>query len=109
MSYNYDINNKFNSNITFQSAGQRVSRLSEELTSNLTKRQKFIAKVIDLKEGDSGLSHSRFAQATITNWFPKALLARVIADLSEVTFLEFFEGALFFYLPAFIGEYLSRR
>ena len=109
MSYNYDINKKINSNITFQSAGQRVSRLSEELTSNLTKRQKFIAKVIDLKEGDSGLSHSRFAQATITNWFPKALLARGIADLSEVTFLEFFEGALFFYLPAFIGEYLSRR
>lgn len=54
MSYNYDINNKFNSNITFKSAGQRVSRLSEELTSNLTKKQKVLAKIIDLKEGDSG-------------------------------------------------------
>lgn len=109
MSYNYDINNKFNSNITFKSAGQRVSRLSEELTSNLTKKQKVLAKIIDLKEGDSGLSHTRFAQATITNWIPKAILSRGLADLSEVTFLELFEGALFFYLPSLVGEYLSRR
>ena len=110
MTYNYDIKQKLNSNIKFQASTAKIApRLSEELTSNLTKSQRFIAKVIDLKEGDSGLSHSRFAQATITNWFPKAIFARGLADLSEVTFLEFFEGALFFYLPSLVGEYISRR
>lgn len=110
MSYNYDIRNKINSNLTFQSAGSSAGRkLSEELTSNLTKKQRILAKIIDLKEGDSGLSHSRFAQATLTNWFPKAVFSRGVADLSEVTFLELFEGALFFYLPSLMGEYLSRR
>ena len=109
MTYNYDVSKKFQSNIHFQSAGSKVSRLSEELTSNLSKRQRIIAKIIDLKEGDSGLSHSRFAQATMTNWMPKAIFARSIADLSEVTFLEVLEGALFFYLPSLVGEYFSRR
>ena len=110
MSFNYDINTKpANNNISFKSSGKAASRISEELTSNLTKRQRIIAKIIDLKEGDSGLSNSRFAQATLTNWFPKAIFSRSIADLSEVTFLEVLEGALFFYLPSIVGEYFSRR
>lgn len=110
MTNTFNITTKPNTgNITFKSATSKVTRLSEELTSNLNAKQRFIAKVIDLKEGDSGLSHSRFAQATITNWIPKAIFSRSIADLSEVTFLEVFEGALFFYLPSIIGEYLSRR
>ena len=109
MTYNFAVKNKFQSNIHFQSASSTVSRLSEELTSNLSKRQRIIAKIIDLKEGDSGLSHSRFAQATLSNWVPKAVFARGLADLSEVTFLEVLEGVIFFYLPALVGEYLSRR
>ena len=109
MSYSYNVNNKFQSNIHFQSAGSKAAKLSEELTSNLTKKQRILAKIIDLKEGDSGLSHSRFAQATITNWLPKAIFSRSLADLSEVTFLEVLEGALFFYLPSLVGEYFSRR
>ena len=110
MSFNYDINNKIpNTNISFKSTGKTAARISEELTSNLTKKQRILAKIIDLKEGDSGLSNSRFAQATLTNWFPKAIFSRGIADLSEVTFLEVLEGALFFYLPSIVGEYFSRR
>ena len=109
MSYIYDIKNKIYSRVHFQSAAAKAGKISEELTSNLTKRQKILAKIIALKEGDSGLSHSRFAQATMTNWFPKAIFARSVSDLSEVTFLEVCEGALFFYLPSLVGEYLSRR
>src|SRR5574344_472721 len=75
----------------------------------LTKNQKILAKMIAIKEGDGGLSHSRFVQATITNWIPKAIMARSLADFSEITFLEVFESALFFYLPSLMGEYLSRR
>jgi len=109
MAYNFDVKNKFNSDVYFQSKGKCAAKLSKELTDHLSGRQRFLAKVIDLKEGDSGLSHSRFAQATMTNWFPKAVFARGVADLSEITFLEFFEGALFFYLPSLMGEFLSRR
>ena len=109
MVYNLDVKNRFNSNLTFQSKAKSVSKISEDLTKNLGKRDRFLAKVIDLKEGDSGLSHSRFAQATLTNWFPKAVFARSVADLSEISFLEVCEGALFFYLPSLMGEYLSRR
>ncbi len=109
MTYNFDVNSKFNSNINFSSKGKAASQLSEELTKNLSKKQRMLAKIIDLKEGDSGLSHSRFAQATMTNWVPKAVFARGVADLSEITFLEVFEGALFFYLPSLMGEFLSRR
>ncbi len=109
MTTNYDVRNKIYSNINFQSNGKTASGLSEELISNLTKKQKLLAKVISLKEGDSGLSHTRFAQATITNWFPKAIFSRSLADLSEISFLEICEGVLFFYLPSLMGEYLSRR
>lgn len=109
MIYSFDVNNKFNSNVPFQSKSKAAVKLSEELTQNLTKKQRILAKIIDLKEGDSGLSHSRFAQATMTNWFPKAVFARGIVDLSEITFLEVLEGALFFYLPSLMGEFLSRR
>ena len=110
MSYNLSVDNKhFGQNVAFQAKGQSVNKISEELLQNLNKKQRFLAKVIDLKEGDAGLSHSRFAQATITNWFPKSIFARSLADLSEITFLEVSEGALFFYLPSLMGEYFSRR
>ena len=97
MSYNLNVNNtshqiNFNAN-----PAKNLNSLPENLTKNLTKRQNVLAKVINMKEGDSGLSHSRFAQATLTNWFPKAVFARSLADLSEITFLEAGEGALFFY------------
>jgi len=109
MAYNITINNRIETKNTFKGLPKNTAKLSEELTTNLTKRQRILAKIIDLKEGDSGLSHTRFAQATLTNWFPKAIFARGLADLSEVTFLEVCEGALFFYLPSIVGEYFSRR
>lgn len=102
MTSNYDV--------TFTAVNPRkVSKISEDLLNNLPPKKKFLAKVIDMKEGDSGLSHSRFAQATATNWLPKAVFARSFADLAEISFLEIFESALFFYLPSMMGEFLSRR
>ena len=109
MTINLDLNRPQNPAKFSFGASTTPKRLSRELTDNLGKGQKFLSKVIDLKEGDSGLSHSRFAQATLTNWFPKAIFSRSVADLSEVTFLEVMEGALFFYLPSIVGEHLSRR
>lgn len=109
MSYNLNVNNtshqiNFNAN-----PAKNLNSLPENLTKNLTKKQNVLAKVINMKEGDSGLSHSRFAQATLTNWFPKAVFARSLADLSEITFLEAGEGALFFYLFPILGENIARK
>lgn len=108
--YKEDIKMTFDYNVTFTAKTPHgVNKISKELLDNLTPKKRFLAKVIDMKEGDSGLSHSRFAQATATNWLPKAVFARSLADLSEISFLEVFESALFFYLPSLMGEYLSRR
>lgn len=110
MSYSLRVENTPSNNIHFNAnPAKRLNKISEELTNNLSKKENFLAKVIDMKEGDSGLSHSRFTQATLTNWFPKAIFARSIADLSEITFLEAGEGALFFYLFPFLGEKLARQ
>lgn len=109
MSYSINVNNNqpkinFNAN-----PAKNINTLSDNLTKNLSKKQRFLAKVINLKEGDSGLSHTRFAQATLTNWFPKAVFSRSLADLSEITFLEAGEGALFFYLFPLLGEHIARK
>lgn len=110
MTYNLRIENTPSNSVNFNAnPAKQLNKLSENLTSNLSKRERILAKVIDMKEGDSGLSHSRFAQATLTNWFPKAIFARSAADLSEITFLEAGEGALFFYLFPYLGEKLARQ
>ena len=97
-------------NVTFTAKiPRKVGKNSKDLLDNLPPKNRFLAKVIEMKEGDSGLSHSRFAQATATNWLPKAIFARSFADLAEISFLEIFESALFFYLPSLMGEFLSRR
>jgi|GEM_PF-483507 len=113
MTYDYNLTSKF-TNVNFKANPAKIANnagknISENLSGNLNGKQKFLAKIINVKEGDSGLSHSRFVQATATNWVPKAVFARSIADLSEITFLEVFEGAIFFYLPSLMGEFFSRR
>lgn len=55
------------------------------------------------------LSYTRFFQDTVTNWVPKAVFTRGAADFTEMSFLEFSESALFYFAPALVGEYLSRR
>ena len=80
-------------NVTFTAKTPRkVGKISKDLLDNLPPKNRFLAKVIEMKEGDSGLSHSRFAQATATNWLPKAIFARSFADLAEISFLEIFDS-----------------
>ena len=60
-------------------------------------------------KSQENLSTTRFIQGTLTNWFPKAVLARSFVDFSEFTFLEFIESGIFYFAAPFFGEKLFRR
>lgn len=70
--------------------------LFKELKSN----QKIYNKFIKSQEN---LSHTRFIQDVTTNWVPKVVFARSLADFTEMTFLEFTESSLFYFAPAILG------
>lgn len=53
------------------------------------------------------LKWTRFIQCEITNLTPKAVFARSVADISEQTFLELTEAALFFFAPAILGKFFK--
>lgn len=76
------------------------------LYKNLKKSVKPLDKFIQSQEN---LSHTRFIQDTVTNWVPKALFARSIADFGDMSFLEFLESGIFYFAPPLIGEFLLRR
>lgn len=80
-----------------------------DLIKKLPSCSKAVAKFVKLQESDENLRHIRFIQDTATNWMPKALFSRSTADLAEMSFLEFSESALFYYLPGILGEHVLRK
>lgn len=82
-----------NRHVTFQS-------------NNFSKNTKLLDKFIKSQEN---LSTTRFIQGTLTNWFPKAILSRSVADFSEFTFLEFLESGIFYFAAPFFGEHAFRN
>ena len=60
-------------------------------------------------QSQENLSHTRFIQGTLTNWFPKAVLSRSVVDFSEFTFLEFLESGIFYFAAPFFGQKLFRN
>lgn len=82
---------------------------TKNLVNTLPKRLKPVAKYIDLHESDKNLAHFRFAQDTITNWVPKAVFARSVADFADMSFLEFSESLLVYYGPKLLGENVFRK
>lgn len=72
----------------------------------LSKQTKYLDKFLKSQEN---LSHTRFIQGTLTNWFPKAVLSRSLIDFSEFTFLEFIESGIFYFAAPFFGEHLFRN
>lgn len=88
------LNQNENSNrIKFKS---KESALFDGLKSN----QKFYNKFVKSQEN---LSHTRFIQDVVTNWVPKVVFTRSLADFTEMTFLEYTESALFYFAPALLG------
>lgn len=60
-------------------------------------------------KSQENLSHTRFIQGTLTNWFPKAALSRSFIDFGEFTFLEFLESGIFYFAAPFFGEHAFRN
>lgn len=92
-------NNLYNNKISFKSS---EAVLSKGLTG--------VAKAADLFiKSQENLSSTRFIQDTATNWAPKAIFSRSIADFSEMTFLEFLESGIFYFASPLLGEKLFRN
>lgn len=90
-----NINNntpKFNTQPNFKGAGSFALKASE----------------IFIKSQEN-LSSTRFIQDTATNWAPKAVFARSKADFAEMSFLEFIESAIFYFMIPVFGEKVFRN
>lgn len=74
--------------------------------ANFSKSTKFLDNFLKSQEN---LSTTRFIQGTLTNWLPKAVLSRSIADFSEFTFLEFLESGIFYFAAPAFGEHFFRN
>jgi len=88
--------------------GNGNTPLTNRLIDTLPKAMKPVAKFINLQESDGGLSTVRLGQEVATNWLPKAIFARSLADFTEMSFLEFSENALVYLAPVAVGEGLRR-
>lgn len=55
-------------------------------------------------KSQDNLKVTRFLQDVATNWVPKAVFTRSLADFAEMTFLEYTESSLFYFAPAIFGK-----
>jgi hypothetical protein len=99
------INTNISSKNTFKTNIQSQPNFNGA-TSEFSRGTKALDKFLKSQEN---LSHTRFIQGTLTNWFPKAVLSRSIIDFSEFTFLEFIESGIFYFAAPFFGEHLFRK
>ncbi len=60
-------------------------------------------------KSQENLSSTRFIQDTATNWAPKAVFARSKVDFAEMSFLEFIESAIFYFMIPVFGEKIFRN
>lgn len=58
-------------------------------------------------KSQENLSHTRFFQDVMTNWVPKVVFTRSLADFTEMTFLEFTESTLFYFAPPALGVFFK--
>lgn len=82
-----------------------------KISANLQRNQNFkgnfstkvLRKFVESQE-PSNLKYTRFFQDVATNWVPKTVMSRSLADFSEMTFLEYTESALFYFVPEIFGK-----
>lgn len=86
-----------------------VVSAQKSLIETLPKKFKPIAKFIELQESDANLSTVRLGQEVATNWLPKVVFTRSLADFTEMTFLEFTENAIVYLGPKLLGENIFRK
>lgn len=69
------------------------------LAQNFTTKEKFCYGFINQREK---LASARFVQDVTTNWIPKVVFTRSLADFTEMSFLEYTESALFYFAPTIL-------
>lgn len=82
---------------------------SNNLTNALSKKDRLIAKFINLQESEEDLSAQRIGQELITNTLPKSIFARSFVDLCDNAFREILENVIVYLGPKFVGETMFRR
>lgn len=75
------------------------------LVDALHSKEKIYYNFIKQREN---LSSARFIQDVTTNWIPKAVFVRSLADFTEMTFLEYTESALFYFVPMLLSGLFRR-
>lgn len=82
---------------------------TKNLIETLSKKEKMVAKFINLQESEADLSAQRIGQELLTNTLPKALFARSVVDLCDNAFREIFENIIVYLGPKFVGENIFRK
>jgi hypothetical protein len=85
-------------NISFQS---KESYLFKGMDKTLKPLNAFV-------KSQENLSHTRFFQDVATNWVPKVVFTRSLADFTEMTFLEYTESSLFYFAPPIFGQFFRK-
>ena len=60
-------------------------------------------------KSQESLSYARVIQDTATNWLPKAVFTRSIADFGDMTFLEGVEDFIFYFSAPLLGQQVFRK
>src|SRR5574344_1972586 len=81
----------------------KINYIKQNKTFKGIKSTTILRKFVESQE-PSNLKYTRFFQDVATNWVPKAVLTRSVADFSEMSFLEFTESALFYFVPEIFGK-----
>ena len=79
------------------------------LINSLPKYMRPAAKFVRHQEQAAGLSTSRFVQDVSTCLVPKIVFSRSKEDLTENVFLEVSEEMLIYFVPAILGQHISRN
>ncbi len=92
----------------------QVSHFQGAIANDLLRRAKApvayraLGRVISHQEGQGGGPVTKFAQDTGVGWLPKLVVSRTLVEGLEVSFLEFMESAMAYFLPFWGGPKLAR-
>ncbi|MCA9807346.1 MAG: hypothetical protein KC476_05255 [Cyanobacteria bacterium HKST-UBA06] len=70
---------------------------------------KAINKMLELQQGVHGNAASMFLIDTMTVWAPKIVVSRSLPEAAEMTFLEFVESGLFYFVPGILAGGIAGR
>lgn len=83
--------------------------LFNQILNHSSPMQGAVGKMVAMREGTQGLSHTTFLQDTAVGLLPKSAVSRSKTELAETTFLELLESGLVYYIMPLAGSGLFKR